>query len=169
MVKINIMFIILLMVLAGCGVSPPSVTDSQGLGMVQQFFPGATELRDVSVSEEAAERRHADHIVVKEIRGPSDALGYCVESTVAAKSGPFRIRVLVDPNLVVIQAHVVSYTWDRGRDVRKPGFTRQFEGKGPEAPLKIGQDIDAMTGATLSSKAMTAGVRDSIALLKAIQ
>jgi Na+-translocating ferredoxin:NAD+ oxidoreductase RnfG subunit len=169
MARIYMMSSVLLMVLSGCVVSPSLEMDDPALGKVQQAFPDATELRDVSVPEEAAKGRHADQRVVKEIRGPSGALGHCVESTVAAKSGPFRIRVLVDPNLVVTQAHVVSYTWDRGRDIRKPGFTRRFEGKGPEAPLRIGQDIDAMTGATLSSKAMTAGVRDSIALLKTIQ
>ncbi|MCP4451183.1 MAG: FMN-binding protein [Planctomycetes bacterium] len=169
MAKIRPMLGIVLMVFSGCAVSPPSGTDTQRLDLVQQAFPGATELRDVRVSEDASKGRRADKIVVNEIRGPSSVLGYCVESTVAAKSGPFRIRVLGDPNGVVVQAHVVSYTWERGRDIRKSRFTRQFQGKGPEAPLQVGEDIDAMTGATLSSKAMTAGVRDSIALLKTIQ
>jgi Na+-translocating ferredoxin:NAD+ oxidoreductase RnfG subunit len=169
MARIYMRSSVLLMILSGCVVSPSLERDDPALGKVQQAFPDATELRDVSVPEEAAKGRHADQMVVKEIRGPSDALGYCVESTVAAKSGPFRIRVLADASLIVVQAHVVSYTWERGRDVRKPGFTNQFQGKGPDAPLKIGQDIDAMTGATLSSKAMTAGVRDAIALLKTIQ
>ena len=169
MFKIKPMFGILLMALSGCSMSPPSGTDTQRLDRVQQAFPDATELRDIAMPEDASEGKRTGQIVVKEIRGPSGVLGYCVESTVAAKSGPFRIRVLGDSNLVVVQAHVVSYTWERGRDIRKPDFTRQFEGKGPESPLQVGQNIDAMTGATLSSKAMCAGVRDSIALLKNIQ
>ena len=168
MAKMNIIVGMLLVGLFGCSMSPPAALDNKTLGRVQQAFPDATELRDVPVPEEAPKGRHAGQIVVKEIRGPARALGFCVESTVAAKSGPFRIRVLVDRNLVVIRAQVVSYTWDRGRDIRKPNFTRQFEGKGPEAPIKIGKDIDAMTGATLSSRAMTAGVRESIALLENI-
>jgi electron transport complex protein RnfG len=137
--------------------------------MVQQHFPGAMALRQVSMPEGTQRVGRTDQIVVRSIEGETNRLGYCVESTVAARSGPFRIRVLVDPALSVKQACVLSYAWERGRDVRKPRFTHQFEGKGPAAPLRIGQDIDAMTGATLSSKAMIAGVRDSIALLKTLQ
>ena len=167
--KHNIWHYMWLIAVAGCAVSPQSVTDNDAMGMVQQHFPGAMALRQVSMPERTQRAGSADQIVVRSIEGQSDRLGYCVESTVAARSGPFRIRVLVDPALCVKQACVLSYAWERGRDIRKPDFTRQFEGKGPESPLHVGQDIDAMTGATLSSKAMCAGVRDSVALLKNIQ
>ncbi len=139
------------------------------LSTVQQIFPDATGLRDVSTPQDTQRFGHADQIVVKAIENTYGSLGYCVESTVAAKSGPFRICVLVDSDLSVKRAQVVSYTWDRGRDVRKLKFTRQFEGKGPNDSIQIGQDIDAMTSATLSSKAMAQGVRDTLALLKTIQ
>lgn len=168
MAKMDMMFSMALIALLGCAVSPPSGSDKPLLSMVQRAIPETVELRDVPVPEASRNAKHAREIVVKEIRGASGALGYCVESTVTAKSGPFRIRVLADTTLSVQHASVVSYTWERGRDVRKSQFTRQFEGKGPDAPLRIGQDIDAMTGATLSSRAMCAGVRDSVTLLKTL-
>ena len=200
MAKTNVMLGVLLIVFSGCNPSRTSVKDSRTLSTVQQIFPDATGLRDVSIPQNTQQFGHADQIVVeaivfpdatglrdvstpqdtqrfghadqivvKAIKNQTGSLGYCVESTVAGKSGPFRIRVLVDSNLYVRQASVVSYTWDRGRDVRKLKFTRQFEGKGPNDSIQIGQDIDAMTGATLSSKAMAHGVRDTIMLLGTMQ
>lgn len=166
MAKINIMFV--LIVLFGCAASPPSDRGNQELSAVQQAFPAATGLREVSIPHDAHAFGNADQMTVKVIQNHSVSLGYCVGATVAAKSGPFRICVLVDSNLLVRRASVVSYTWDRGRDVRKLKFTHQFEGKGADDPIQIGQDIDAMTGATLSSKAMAQGVRDVVMLLARI-
>jgi Na+-translocating ferredoxin:NAD+ oxidoreductase RnfG subunit len=157
------------MALAGCAATPQAVTDTRDLGVAQAVFPGATALRDMAVPPGTPPVGEADEMIVKMIGHHGDCLGYWVEATVAARSGPFRIRILVDSNLTVKQTQVVSYSWERGRDVRKPDFTRQFEGKGPDSPLQIGEDIDAMTGATLSSRAMTRGVRDTISMLGTIQ
>ena len=168
MPRISTLCSTILIVLAGCAMSPPAVTDSPNLSVLQKVFPGATALQDVTVPAPSQRATYADQTVVREIQGPSDVLGYCVDATVAAKSGPFRIRVLVDSDLTVVQARVVFYAWDRGRDVCRPQFTGQFEGKGPDAPLQVGQDIDGMTGATLSSRAMAGGVRDSLALVKTL-
>lgn len=168
MAKTSLICCVILAVLPGCSV-PPSDATATGkptLSSMRRIFPDATALREVAVPEASHKTEYADQTLIKEIQGPVERLGYCVDSTVAAKSGPFRIRVLVNSDLTVLQALVLAYAWERGRDVRRPDFTGQFEGKGPEAPLKIGQDIDAMTGATFSSKAMAAGVKDSLTLLE---
>jgi hypothetical protein len=96
-------------------------------------------------------------------------VGYCVESELVSRSGPFRIRAFLDQQLVLKRVTVTSYPWERGRDVRKRAFTSQFEGKGPDDAIEIGKDIDAMTGATISCRVVSEGVRDSIKILKASQ
>jgi Na+-translocating ferredoxin:NAD+ oxidoreductase RnfG subunit len=96
-------------------------------------------------------------------------LGYCVESEVVGRSGPFKIVVVLDKQLIVKQAAVVSYPWPRGRDVARRAFTSQFEGKGPEDAIEIGKDIDAMSGATISCRAMSEGVREAIKILNGIK
>jgi Na+-translocating ferredoxin:NAD+ oxidoreductase RnfG subunit len=74
--------------------------------------------------------------------------------------------VFLDRQLIVKQATVISYPWGHGRDVRKRAFTSQFEGKGPQDAIEIGKDIDAMTGATISCRAMAESVREAIKILK---
>ena len=85
---------------------------------------------------------------------------------VVSRSGPFKILVILDPELHVERAVVLRYTGERGGDVRSPEFTRKFEGKGPGDPIRAGDDIDAATGATLSSRAMAEGVESAIRLLE---
>ncbi len=167
--RIVLSHFMLLVAISGCAVSSSPTRGSQAWGMVQQAFPSATGLRDVAISPNARGHGHSDQIEIKAIESRGGDLGYCVSSTVAARSGPFRIRVLVDSNFHVTEARVVSYPWVRGRDIQKAAFTDQFEGKGPEASLRIGEDIDAMTGATLSSRAMTQGVKDTIVLLRTLE
>lgn len=70
--------------------------------------------------------------------------------------------MLLDERLVVKRATLVSYPWSRGREVGRRSFTRQFEGKGPKDAIEIGKDIDAVTGATVSCRAMAAGVREAV-------
>ncbi|MCP4259972.1 MAG: FMN-binding protein [Planctomycetes bacterium] len=137
------------------------------MAVVHQIFPSAIEM--VEISQGAWFSGRPDEAKIIEIKGDSGLLGYCVESKVVSRSGPFKIRVLLDPQLHVKQATVISYPWERGRDVRKGAFTSQFEGKGPKDPIQVGKDIDAMTGATISSRVMAGGVRDTIKFIEFVK
>ncbi|MCP4709756.1 MAG: FMN-binding protein [Planctomycetes bacterium] len=76
------------------------------------------------------------------------------------------INVILDENLYIKRASVTSYPHQRGRQVRSRQFTGQFKGKGPNDPIQIGADIDAITAATLSSRVMTDGIGDIVKMLK---
>ena len=151
---------------------PSCVTpnDSSQIGgkmtAIRQIFPSAINIAEMQVSQDAQVSGRPDILKASKIIGTSGISGYSVDSKVVSRSGPFKIRTLLDPQLYVKQVTVISYPWDRGRDVCKRAFTSQFEGKGPEDPIQIGKDIDAMTGATISCHVMTEGVRDTIKFLK---
>ena len=140
----------------------------QDVQVTRQVFPSAIEIVEVPISPNAQAFGRPAEAKISEIKGASGLLGYRVESKVVSRSGPWRIRVLLNSHLYVKQARVISYPWDRGRDVRKRAFTSQFEGKGPEDPIQLGKDIDAMTGATISCRVMAQGVRDTIKLMEII-
>ncbi len=156
--------LIMLIIVSSCVTSPPSFPNEGKLTAIRQIFPSAVDIAEISQGAWVSGR--PDDAKVSEIMGDSGLLGYCVDSKVVSRSGAFRIRVLLGPQFYVKQATVVSYPWDRGRDVRKRTFTSQFEGKGPEDPIQLGKDIDAMTGATISSRVMAEGVRNTIKLVK---
>jgi len=74
--------------------------------------------------------------------------------------------VAIGADFRVKLAKVLDYPHTRGRQVRSKRFTHQFEGKGPRDPIRLGEDIDAITGATISSRVMTDGVRDAAQLVR---
>lgn len=149
-----------LAIVSSCAV-PDEALRNEG---ILQFFPSAISLAEISQGVQVDGR--SDDVRVSEIRGGKGVLGYRVESKVVSRSGPFRIRVILDKQLYVKQVTVISYPWKRGRDVGKRVFTDQFTGKGPGDAIRLGKDIDAMTGATISSGVMTRGVRDAIELVR---
>ena len=164
---VNVVVILAMLVaVSSCNQSLGTSTEE----IYRDVFPSATHISEISISQDAPIQGRPGKAKVMVIKKTSGLLvGYYVESEVSGRSGPFKIRVLLDPQLHVKQATVISYPWDRGRDVCKRAFTRQFEGKGPRDPIRIGEDIDAMTGATISSHAMSQGVRDIIKLLKLVK
>ena len=158
-----------LTIMSSCVPSTSSFPDDREMAAVRQFFPSAVDIVEMEISQGAQISGRPDEAKISEIKGNSGLLGYCVESKVVSRSGPFRIRVLLDKQLYVKQATVISYPWDRGRDICKRAFTDQFKGKGPGDPIRLGKDIDAMTGATISSRVMAEGVRNTIKLLKLVK
>ena len=139
-----------LTIISSCATSSDSSQIGEKMTTVRQIFPSAIEMVEIRQGVLFSER--PDEAKITEVKGDSGLLGYCVESKVVGRSGPFKIRVLLDPQLYV-----------------KRAFTSQFDGKGPNDPIQVGKDIDAITGATISSQAMTNGVRDIVKLVKLIK
>lgn len=51
-----------------------------------------------------------------------------------------------------------------GTQALQTSFTKQFVGKTSRDAIAIGTDVDAITGATRSSKAVTAGAKDAVTI-----
>jgi Na+-translocating ferredoxin:NAD+ oxidoreductase RnfG subunit len=133
------------------------------VGLMTAVFPSAEEVR---VLEPAVDESGV--LAVRAAVAGGRVVGYGVTERVSGRSGPFTILVVVDTELTVHRVAILSYPWDRGRDVQSPKFTNQFAGKGPGDPLRMGKDIDAMTGATISSRAVTDGVRHALGVVRDI-
>jgi len=63
----------------------------------------------------------------------------------------------------VKQIEIVDYRESYGYEVRNPDWRRQFIGKTAAAPLKLEQDIHNISGATLSARHVTDGVKRVLA------
>lgn len=148
---------------AGCVGSAASAGGKMEL--VRQVFPSATDIVELPMNQDDETPDRSGQAAVSAVRGPLGPLGYLVETQVTGRSGPFGIAVLLDETSTVKWATVTSYPWTHGRDVSRHSFTRQFEGKGRGDAIEVGRDIDAVTGATLSCRAMANGVRAAVDLL----
>ena len=53
-------------------------------------------------------------------------------------------------------------------EVSRRRFLNQYRGKGPDSPLRINRDILNITGATVSSRAVTLGVKKVLAAFRVL-
>ena len=103
------------------------------------------------------------------MKGP-DLIGYCLKVTGSGYGGYMRIIVGIDPNGVIRGVSVLEHQETPGlgskiTEVRpgetEPWFPKQFTGKSAKT-VAVKKNIDAITGATISSKAVTDAVRDAV-------
>lgn len=99
-------------------------------------------------------------------RGGRD-LGWAVSTDEIGLHEPITMLVSVTAGREVGPVRVLVFRESRGGEVRRRRFLDQFLGKTRADPLRITRDIDAVTGATYSSRAVTAGVKRVLALVDA--
>jgi hypothetical protein len=77
---------------------------------------------------------------------------------------PITFAVKLSPEGQVARQEIVVYREPRGDEVRADQFRRQFVGKTAHDPIATDQDIVAISGATISSRAMAVGVKRAVVL-----
>lgn len=103
------------------------------------------------------------------IKGNS-LIGYCIRLTANGYNGFVRLIVGIDLNGIIKGVRVLEHQETPGLGAKiseiKPGekdpwFLRQFIGKSAKT-IEVKKDIDAITGATISSKAVTDTIRNTV-------
>ncbi len=100
-----------------------------------------------------------------EARKADQDLGYAVIARGSGKSGKFKYMVVITPEGRIEKVEILEYKGTRGAGIKQEQFLAQFRGKATNDRLKLLTDIDAVTGATVSSRALTEGVREALAYL----
>jgi uncharacterized protein with FMN-binding domain len=93
--------------------------------------------------------------------------GYFVVERVVGKHEYIAVAIGINPNGTVKQIEVMDYRESYGYEVRDASWRAQFVGKSVSSPLQLGADIKNISGATLSSKHITDGVKRVLQNLKA--
>lgn len=86
-------------------------------------------------------------------------IGYAVKGTVKGKWGPIHYILSLDPEGKILDVMVLEYSERRGRPIAKRRFLKQFVGKTIEDRIKLKKDIRGISGASISSRGMTDGIR----------
>ncbi|MGL5345787.1 MAG: RnfABCDGE type electron transport complex subunit G [Peptostreptococcaceae bacterium] len=137
--------------------APISVKNAEMLKekSMKELVTNATEFKNVSGKESWYEALNNGKVIA-----------YIVQTESKGYGGPIKIMTAIDPNGAVIGYNVLSHNETPGlgdRTMVSP-FKDQFIGKTVEA-LKVvkdatdKKDIQAITGSTISSKAVTDGVK----------
>ena len=91
--------------------------------------------------------------------------GYAIIDNEMGQHEPITFAVLIDPHGTLKRVEIMVYREGHGEEVRQARFRRQFKGKSVSDPLRHGADIIAISGATISSKAIASGARRAVAVV----
>ncbi len=118
---------------------------------MQLVLPGSTTLDNLTTTVGSS--------TVYTMEMPSGSTAYCVEVSPRGFGGPITMIVgikIVDGTKTVtgVSITAMSETGGLGTKAKDPGFLSQFEGKATSSA----DEVDAITGATVTSKAVAVGV-----------
>lgn len=113
-----------------------------------------------------------------EVNDGTVALGHAMKIVSSGSQGSIQMMVGVDLEGVVTGVAVVKHAETAGIGTKivdnEPtaagvGVLDQFIGKGPaDGTLNVGSNVDAITGATVTTKGITAGVNTAIAVINSL-
>lgn len=119
-----------------------------------------------SESETVAAHKNIDFIYA--IKG-GEKVGVAIIDKQPGKWGPveFMIGIMLDDPLPRVKRVIVMKMQEkRGRPIARSSYMRQYVGKSTRNPLKVGEDIVAISGATISSRAATFSVTKALVLVE---
>jgi transcriptional regulator of nitric oxide reductase len=100
--------------------------------------------------------------VLRVARGDS-LLGFAAVRNVIGKDQPITFLVAIDPADRLKDVDVLVYREPYGGEVAYEAWRRQFRGKSAADSLRVGREIRAISGATVSVHAVTLGVKQLLA------
>src|SRR5207249_2814754 len=138
------------------------------------MFPEADRFQPREVTLDAAQLQmlSAHGVQARSVRWPvivahrgSATLGYIVTDEVVGKYELISYAVGIAADGVVKQVEILSYRESHGHEIRLPAWRKQFVGKTVASTIQVGEDIANISGATLSCKHVTDGVKRIVAIV----
>lgn len=139
----------------------------------QAIFPGATLSKAplvLSQAQRAALRaRSGVHEPFREDRvWAVDSGGFFIVDEVVGKHEMITYAVGLNADGSVRQIEILEYRETYGSEIRDAAWRAQFVGRTPASPPFLNRNIENISGATLSSKHVTDGVRRVLVLYDAV-
>jgi len=91
--------------------------------------------------------------------------GYALVQNTIGKHKPMTYMVGIDSKGHVSDVELLVFRESRGSEIRQKRFNAQYEGKTVNDPVRINRDIINISGATMSVRSMSAGVKRVLVLV----
>ncbi len=153
-------------------------TDYMSVAEAQQLlFPSAVASEaKVAISDEQKEqikslagvRQRFDEQAVWRMEKDGEFLGWVIEDNVIGKHEFITYAVGISPEGKVTGIEILSYRETHGAQVRMKPWRDQFVGKQLGDTFKLNKDIPNISGATLSCRNLTDGVKRLLALHRVV-
>lgn len=149
--------------------APASATVYLSIAAAQQaLFPGArfvehplalSDAQRKAIAQAAGAPGYDKVQRVWEARSGDRRAGWFMVDRVMGKHELITYALALAPDGTVRGIEILEYRETYGGEIRNPNWRRQFVGKRPGSQLQLDKDIKNISGATLSSRHVTEGVR----------
>lgn len=145
---------------------------------LQNLIPQAEGFKKETLTLTAEQKKRVETLLNKKLRKKTypfwvgeksgRPVGYAVQLNVIGKERPITFMVAISPEGKVQGVEILVYRESQGMEIRSKRFRGQFTGKTLEVPLKLGRDIDSISGASLSSRSTVYAVKKALALVEVL-
>ena len=130
----------------------------------QLMFPGATLTQDfrtlTDAQVKAIEKASDTNVLSRHLQlWKASTGGWFIVDQVIGKHDYIPFALALDETGAVRDVEILEYREAYGGAITDPKWRAQFTAKNHDSPLKLTKDIQNISGATLSSKHITDGVR----------
>lgn len=94
-----------------------------------------------------------------------DSIGYLVYLKVPSKFDTFDLAIFYDSTIHIKSMKVLAYREDHGAEVGSKRWLKQFIGMGIHDSISLNDDIQGISGATISCESATKGAHDATLFL----
>ena len=134
---------------------------------------GAQQLRLSADQSKTIEQKSGAKVRKAEIRfsvarKDAKAIGILMVDQVVGKHELIDYAVAISPEGKVLQVEILEYREHYGGEIRNAKWREQFKGKTAASKLKLNDDIYNISGATISCRNVTEGVRRVLATFEVV-
>jgi Na+-transporting NADH:ubiquinone oxidoreductase subunit C len=142
------------------------------------LFPEADafEMRETALAPAQIEALHSalgsaprTSWVVRVARRQGQFVGAVIVDDVVGKFERITFATAVGADGSVRGVEVLSYRESHGSEIRLASWRKQFVGRTAASPFSVGEDIANISGATLSCRHLTEGVRRAVLVIDALR
>ena len=130
------------------------------------------ELSDAEVaalSKALGRRVDARSYPYLEVRSEKGTVGFIFMLDVIGESLPITFAIGVTADGALQDVQVMVYREPQGEAIQEKRFRKQFVGKRSKDPITLDKDIDAISGATISSRSATFAARKGLLLAEVVR
>jgi len=170
----KLIFLLIIFFSIACSLLSHAQSDLIEGDLLKRFLAGSEKIttREIKLTEDkrqAIEERFGRRVrefrytfYIGKSKGNIDA--YCFVVSEQGKHGPISFSIVITPSGEIRDLAVIKSMEVKGAKIGKKRFLRQFIGKSLNDPLRLKKDIDAVTGATISSKAATWAAKKALVI-----
>jgi len=146
--------------------------------VLERVFPGA-DIEERRIAITPAMRKEIEGLLKRRffkrsilfyiVKNEGDLQGYATVAKEVGKTKQITFMVILDKEGVVKMVSILVFRESQGYEVANHRWRKQFVGKTVKDPLRLKRDIANISGATLSSRAITRGVKKVLTSFEVIR